>query len=130
MLRRAVILVVLLILAMPGATAHAQGSPFTPLPPGPTPAPPPPPSSPTPSSNKDDGGLSGLQQALIFAAGGVLLLGIGIAIVLDARRKAPVRAARGHAAEGREQRDPHRERAKAQARRKQKAARAQRKRNR
>jgi hypothetical protein len=129
MLRRVVILVVLLTLALPAAGAFGQGSPFTPLPPGPAPPAPPPP-SPSGPTTKDDGGLSGLQTTLIFVAGGVLLLGIGIAIVADAREKAPAPTGSRHADSGREGHDPHRERAKQQARRKQKAARAQRRRNR
>jgi hypothetical protein len=45
----------------------------------------------TTSSNPADRGLRGWQELLIFGAGIVLLLGIGWAIVGDARQRAPVK---------------------------------------
>jgi hypothetical protein len=126
--RRLAVAAILVALAGAPAGALAQGSPFTPIPPAPAPAPPAPP-PPGGQRSSDDGGLSGWQTALIFVAGGILLLGIGYAIVADARQKAPVDLS-PTAAAGRRQREEHSERAKRQARRKQKAARAQRRRNR
>lgn len=113
-------------LASPAA-ALAQGDPF-----GPQPAPTPVPAQTTTTSQpapqtSDSGSLSGLQQGLIIAAGGVLLLGIGWAIVSDARQRAPVAAGEPTASERAERRSAQQQ---ARARAKAKAARAQRKRNR
>jgi hypothetical protein len=90
MLRRFTLLMCLVAaLAMPVAVAHAQSSPFAPLPPAST-APDPTPTVPDSStSSTDDGGLAAWQQVLIFAGGGILLLGIAWAIVSDARSAAP-----------------------------------------
>lgn len=76
----------------------------------------------------DDGGLSGLQQALIFGAAGAVVLVIGLVIVRDARRAAPVRERerRGGAAEHPRERERRRRDRRAKSR----AARRQRKRNR
>jgi hypothetical protein len=122
-------LAVALALAAPTA-ALAQGSPFTPLPPAPTQTPPAPAPAPS-SSSSGSGGLSGWQSTLIYVGAALLLGGIGLMILLDAREK--TRTLKSRTAAGPEDtsaRDPHRERAKQQARRKQKAARAQRRRNR
>lgn len=121
----ATVLACLALLAAPAA-AGAQ-SPFTPLPQGQT--------TPTdvtvaaPAANSDSEGLKTWQEFLIFGAGLVLLLGIGYAIVSDARNRAPL--TEGEAAHGlgsgerpnrsRKQRD--------RARAKAKVGRAQRKRN-
>ncbi|HEY6761168.1 MAG TPA: hypothetical protein VI318_16850 [Baekduia sp.] len=89
--RRFTLLICLMAaLAVPVGIAHAQSSPFAPLPPS-QPAPAPAPTVTTdPTTSTDDGGLKGWQQVLIFAGGGILLLGIAWAIVTDARKNAPV----------------------------------------
>lgn len=124
------LLAVLVLIALPAA-AGAQQSPFAPLPSAPTT------DTPTvvvpPPQNDGGGGLQGWQQALIFGAGGVLLLGIGWAIVSDARSRAPVKDSElGHPGvpetrRNRSQRQRERERARAKAGRKQRR-RAQRRR--
>ena len=84
-LRRAtstLLLTLVLACALP-ALAAAQ-NPFGPIPPTPQEEPPPPPPP------DDDEGLNRTQELLIGAAGLVLLLGIGWAIVRDARTAAPV----------------------------------------
>ena len=83
----AIVLATLAVFGVPAA-ALGQVNPFTPLPQGQT--------VPTevvvaPSTNSDSGGLQTWQQALIFGAGLILLLGIGWAIASDARRRAPVK---------------------------------------
>ena len=121
-MRRATALAALL-LALAPAAARAQ---FTPLPPaqGQT--------QPTVVANNTDNGNGGLkdwQEILIFAAGAILLAGIGWAIVSDARSRAPVREGETHRLGGRG--TPRRsEREKQRARARAKAARAQRKRHR
>jgi hypothetical protein len=87
MLRRFTLLICLFALAAPIA-AHAQDSPFAPLPPAQT-APDPVPTATSSSSSSDGGGLAGWQTTLIVVAGGILLLGIAWAIVADARSVAP-----------------------------------------
>jgi hypothetical protein len=87
MLRRFTLLICLFALAAPIA-AHAQDSPFAPLPPAQT-APDPVPTATSSSSSGDGGGLAGWQTTLIVVAGGILLLGIAWAIVADARSVAP-----------------------------------------
>jgi hypothetical protein len=88
MLRRCTILICLVALATPIA-AHAQDSPFAPLPPAQTTPEPVPTATSSSSSSGDDGGLAGWQTTLIVLAGGILLLGIAWAIVADARSVAP-----------------------------------------
>ncbi|HWI70707.1 MAG TPA: hypothetical protein VNT55_02035 [Baekduia sp.] len=89
MLRRFTLLICLAALAVPVA-AHGQASPFAPLPPAQTT-----PQQATPtttsSTSTDSGGLDAWQQVLIFAGGGILLLGIAWAIVSDARSAAPAK---------------------------------------
>jgi hypothetical protein len=81
------------------------------------------------SSTDDDGGLKSWQEILIFVAGGFLLVGIGWAIVSDARRSAPVEETAGvHAAKTAREADRHKR--KEVARQRGRAARAARKRNR
>jgi hypothetical protein len=70
------------------ATAFAQQDPFGPIPQAPPDEPPP---APRPDQQED--GLSRTQELLIGVAGIVLLVGIGWAIVRDARSAAPVDAA-------------------------------------
>jgi hypothetical protein len=86
--------------------------------------------STTLGSTTGNGGLETWQEALIFAAGVILIGGIAVAILTDSRERA---ARLGH---GRAVTEPgtaphrHKQRSKAQARAKAKAARAQRRRNR
>jgi hypothetical protein len=112
--------------AGPGVAA-AQQDPFGPVPQAPPNEPPP---APAPTEDQEDG-LSRTQELLIGAAGIVLLVGIGWAIVRDARRSAPVDAA--HPLDERTRtkgsRTPPARRVK-QGRAKSKAARQARKRNR
>ena len=84
------ILVVLLIVGLvgvaPAGLAHAQlGGPQVP-----TPLTEPPPPPPTLDNELEDEGLSGLQQAMIFAGAALVLALIAYAILRDARRAAPV----------------------------------------
>ena len=118
---------VVIALATAPAVAHGQAAPFTPLAPaqGQTQ-----PTVVATQSNTDTGGgLQTWQQALIFAAGVILLAGIGWAIVSDARSRAPVREGETHRLGGRGKprlSEEQKQRARARA----KAARAQRKRSR
>jgi hypothetical protein len=85
--------------------------------------------APVTTTDTSDGGLATWQQALIFAAGFILLGGIAIAIVSDARQRAggdDRAVTEGAGAPGHR----HRQQAKQRAREKAKAARAQRRRNR
>lgn len=77
-------------LAVPVGIAHAQSSPFAPLPPAQTTPDVTPTVTSSTSSSSDNGGLESWQEILIFAGGGILLLGIAWAIVTDARSHAPV----------------------------------------
>ncbi|HET8535815.1 MAG TPA: hypothetical protein VFL73_01430 [Solirubrobacteraceae bacterium] len=89
MLRRPLAIAAVLCVLAPPAAALAQ-SPFSPLPQ------PVEPTTTTTSNNTtttsgDSGGLASWQEVLIFLGGVVLIIGIGYAIVTDARRNAPVR---------------------------------------
>jgi hypothetical protein len=96
--------------------------------------------APATTSDTTDEGLDTWQQALIFAAGVVLLAGIAAAIVGDARRRAgrggyrgrAARDARGRLRAGEDRAADHRHRqaGKQRARERSRAARAARKRNR
>ena len=86
MLRRFTLLICLVALAVPVA-AVAQ-TPFAPLPPAQT-TPAPTPTVTSSTSTTDGDGLKSWQEVLIFAGGGILLLGIAWAIVSDARSVAP-----------------------------------------
>ena len=118
------VLVALAALALPAA-ALAQSAPElgAPEPEETTPAP--------VTTDSGDDGLETWQQALIFAAGVVLLAGISVAIIGDARHRARRDGRPALSAE--EQRDASRhgqQAAKQRARQKARAARAARKRNR
>jgi hypothetical protein len=116
-------LVLAAALAGSAGTAHAQSSPFAPLPQAA-------PATPTvttqaPTTTSTDSGLSTGAQVLLFGGGAVLLAAIAWLIVRDARSVAPVED-RAHAP--RSGSAPRQDRA--QVRRRAKAARQQRKRNR
>ena len=127
MLRRFTLLICLLALAAPVA-AHAQSSPFTPLPPAQTEAPAPPPV--TTAASTDNGGLKGWQTTLIVVAGGILLLGIAWAIVTDARKVAPTGDDSETVTEARSRQEADLKRRKARNRAAAKRSRASRKKNR
>lgn len=81
----------MLCVIAPPAAALAQ-NPFGPLPQAQQPTQTA--STPTGSSSSssgDSGGLKSWQELLIFMGGVVLIVGIGYAIVTDARRNAPVK---------------------------------------
>jgi hypothetical protein len=129
--RRFALLICLSIaLAVPAAgIAQAQdASPFAPLPQATTT----PQQTATTTTTSDDsgGGLAGWQQILIFLGGGVLIAGIGWAILTDARNRAPVEDETEiqHAAKLRQEEDIKRR--KARSRDANRRARAARKRNR
>jgi hypothetical protein len=127
MLRWSTLLICLLALALPVA-AHAQGSPFGPLPP----AGPPPQQTPTVTNSTlpgQDDGLAGWQQILLFGSGGILLLGIAWLILRDARDIAPSITTEDQL-ETRERREADVKRRKAKNRAAAKRSRAARKRNR
>jgi hypothetical protein len=131
MLRRFTLLICLVAaLAVPVAAAHAQSSPFAPLPPAST-APDPTPTVSSPSSSSTgNGGLKSWQQILIFAGGGILLLGIAWAIVSDARQAAPTGDETDAQHEAKLRREEDIKRRKARNRAAAKRSRAARKRNR
>jgi hypothetical protein len=124
-MRRAVLLATVALAAAPAA-AVAQSSPFQALPPAQTT----PDVTVAPSSINGGGGLATWQEVLIFAAGLILIGGIGWAIVSDARNRAPVSDAE-LAHPGMAGTSPRRSaQAKQRARQKAKAARKQRRRTR
>jgi hypothetical protein len=88
-LRRPLAIAALLCVLAPPAAALAQ-NPF-----GPLPQPVEPTTTTSTSGNTtttgNSGGLSSWQEVLIFIGGVVLIVGIGYAIVTDARRNAPVK---------------------------------------
>ena len=117
-------------LALPAGLAHAQdSSPFAPLPQA-RPAGATPTATSSTSTTGDDGGLKGWQEVLIFAGGGILLVGIAWAIVSDARSHAPVEddTEEQHASKLRKEEDIKRRKARNRAA--EKRARQARKRNR
>jgi hypothetical protein len=123
-------LIIALALLAP-ASAVAQNGPFAPLAPAPQPT-----QTQTqtqsPTTANSSGGLKGWQQTLIVAAGLILLIGIGYAIVADARSRAPVED-RLHGADADHRRPGSRmdaARRKELQRAKARRARAQRKKNR
>lgn len=133
MLRRP--LATLLLAAVAGgllapAGALAQANPFTPLPPssgGQTQTP----TVQNTTTTADDGGLDRWQEILIFIGGVVLVVGIGYAILRDAKRRAPVADERAFYREGAAaDPDPLKVRRKAKARKMTKAQRQARRHNR
>jgi hypothetical protein len=121
--------ILVLALLAPAAPAPAQSDPFSPLPQQQLPQPAPETTGEDTDQNTGESGLESWQQIGILIGGGLLLLGIGWAIVRDARRRAPKPDSRAGLDDGDKPRDPHAPRKKAQARSKQKAARAARKTN-
>jgi hypothetical protein len=128
MLRRSTLLICLLALVLPMA-AHAQNSPFAPLPQATTTPDQSTATVTTSNTASDNGGLSGWQEILIFGAGGILLLGIAWAIVRDARGVAPT-IETDTQLESRERREADVKRRKVKNRAAAKRSRAARKRNR
>jgi len=127
-LRRTLAIAILLCALAPPVAAVAQQSPFSPLPQAQTQAPTTTTSN-TSTSNGDSGGLANWQELLIFMGGVALIIGIGYAIVTDARRNAPVKDQElGHIGEPTKQLP--KARTKPVRREKARAARAARKRNR
>lgn len=127
MLRRFTLLICLAALAVPVA-AHGQASPFAPLPPAATT----PQAAPTTTSSTSatDDGLEAWQQILLFAGGGILLLGIAWAIVSDARSVAPAEAPTAELEAARVRKEEDIKRRKARNRAATKRSRQARKRNR
>lgn len=128
--RFALLFCLLLAFSVPVAgVAYGQdASPFAPLPQATTT---PDQTTTTSTSTSDDnGGLAAWQQVLIFLGGGILIAGIGWAILTDARSHAPVAedTETQHAAKLRKEEDIKRRKAK--SREASKRARAARKRNR
>jgi hypothetical protein len=127
--RRTLAIAVLSCVLAPPVAALAQQSPFAPLPPAQQPTQPTTTTSNTSNTNGDSGGLSSWQEVLIFLGGVVLIVGIGYAIVTDARRSAPVKEGEaGHI--GEPTKPLPKARTKPVRREKARAARAARKRNR
>jgi hypothetical protein len=128
MLRRFTLLICLVACALP-ALAHGQASPFAPIPQ----AAPQQQQTPTVTSStavNEDDGMAPWQQILIFAGGGILLLGIAWAIITDARGRAPVEDQGEEADAARERKEADLKRRKARNRAAAKRSRASRKKNR
>jgi hypothetical protein len=89
-LRRSLALAALLCVLAPPAATLAQ-SPFAPLPPAQQPTETATTTGSSSTTSGDSGGLKSWQELLIFMGGVVLIVGIGYAIVTDARRNAPVK---------------------------------------
>jgi hypothetical protein len=88
--RFALLICLVLAFSIPvaGIASAQTSSPFAPLPQATTT--PQETTTTTSSSSDSNGGLRGWQQVLIFLGGGVLIAGIGWAILADARSHAPV----------------------------------------
>jgi hypothetical protein len=120
------IAVMALVLALSAAPAGAQQAPTLGAPPAPDVTV----QTQSTSSTSGGGGLKTWQEALIFAAGIILIGGIAVAILSDSRERAR-RIGHGRAVtEPGQAPHRHKQRSKQQARAKGKAARAQRRRNR
>jgi uncharacterized membrane protein len=125
-LRRSLAIAAVLCVIAPAA-ALAQ-TPFSPLPQAQTQTQAPV-TTPTSNNNGDSGGLSSWQEILIFLGGIALIVGIGYAIVTDARKNAPVKDGElGHI--GEPTKKLPKARTKPVRRAKSRAARASRKKNR
>jgi hypothetical protein len=128
-LRRPLAIAALVCVLAPPAAALAQQSPFSPLPPAQQPTQTTTTTNTPTSNNGDSGGLASWQEILIFLGGVVLIIGIGYAIVTDARKNAPVKDSEiGHI--GEPTKPLPKARTKPVRRAKSRAARASRKRNR
>ena len=124
----AILAVALVVAALAAPAAAVAQSPFLPLPQGAQPTVQQPAVT---TSSSGGGGLKTWQEVLIVAAGLVLIAGIAMAILGDARRRAPVATRAVEDDPVRKAELAHqRRRAKQHARRRAKDARAQRKRNR
>jgi len=121
-------LTVTALLALPVAPAVAQQTPFAPLPSEPTTATTP--TTTTQTTTSSSGGIKTWQALLIVAGGVVVIVGIGLFIARDARRRAPISAGDSEAAHLDPSAHKSAQRSKQKTRAKQKAARAQRRRNR
>jgi hypothetical protein len=127
-IRRPLALAVVLFVLAPPVAALAQ-SPFAPLPPAQEPTQTATTSTGSSTNTGDSGGLKSWQEILLFMGGVVLIVGIGYAIVTDARRNAPVKEGEeGHI--GERSRFVPKSRTKPVRRAKARQARAARKRNR
>jgi len=122
-------LTVTALLALPVAPAVAQQTPFAPLPSEPTTATTPT-TTTTQTTTSSSGGIKTWQALLIVAGGVVVIVGIGLFIARDARRRAPISAGDSEAAHLDPSAHKSAQRSKQKTRAKQKAARAQRRRNR
>ena len=131
MARRFMLLICLLLaFSAPAAgIAYAQdASPFAPLPQATTT--PDQTTTTSTTSSDDNGGLKSWQQVLIFLGGGILIAGIGWAILADARSHAPVADETETQHESKLRKEEDIKRRKAKSRQAGKRARAARKRNR
>jgi hypothetical protein len=128
-IRRPLALAAVLFVLAPCAAALAQ-NPFGPLPQAQQPTQTDTTSTgSSPANTGDGGGLKSWQEILIFMGGVALIVGIGYAIVTDARRNAPVKEGeQGHI--GERPRFVPKSRTKPVRRAKSRSARAARKRNR
>ncbi len=125
---RLALLLTLIVVLLPTSAAFGQASPFEGLP-APTPE------TPTQAttqidSNTDDDGISSFQAILIAGAAIVLLTGVIVVIMRDAKRRAPIEAGDSEAAHKPADAHKRSQAAKRKQRQKDKAARAQRRRNR
>lgn len=131
--RRLATLLLILVAAglLAPAGALAQSAPFAPLPQAP-------PDTSTQAvtvapttANSDSGGLSRGAEIAIFIGGVALVIGIGWAILHDARRRAPVRDEKAYYREtSATPDDPHKAQRKAKNRKRAKAQRVARRHNR
>ena len=122
-------LTVAALLALPVAPALAQQTPFAPLPSEPTTATQAT-TTTTQTTTSTSGGIKTWQALGIVAGGVIIIVGIGLFIARDARRRAPVTSGDSEAAHLDPSAHQRAQRSKQKTRAKQKAARAQRRRNR
>jgi len=125
----AALVAALLLCGSVAPAALAQSSPFS----APQPLVPPEQATPAPvnTTDPDSEGLKGWQETLIFIGGVALLAGIGIGVVMDARRRSPVTEADLHPGRAAATGDPEHRRAMDRKRKsKQRTQRSSRKKNR